>query len=352
MIRTLILCSAAVFIFMNGCDTRSSVASMPLPSHGVYILNEGTYQSRNAEISFYDPTSGTVYGNLYAAANADQALGDIANDIQVADGKLFIVVNYSRKVEVIAVGTNRKIASIPMIGEPRYIRIVSPTKAYVTNMDSTVSVLDLGTWTEVRRIRVGDYPEGILMAGNKLFVLNGGFGSGGTISVISVDADSVIATVATPDGPSYGVAGNDGRLYISCTGYSEYGHPENDTPGGVIVIDPVSLTVVDSLAIQGHPGKLAIDSLNTLYVLALSSTGSSSVWKIVTGPHVSVLNHALVSGSFYGIGIHATRGELYLADAGDYVTPGRVAIHTLNGTFVRGLRSGIGVAPNGFAFVP
>jgi hypothetical protein len=55
-------------------------------------------------------------------------------------------------------------------------------------------------------------------------------------------------------------------------------------------------------------------------------------------------NH--IDGAFYGIGIYPARQELYLADAGNFTTNGKVYIYSYDGTRKHELSSGIGIAPN------
>ena len=64
---------------------------------GVFVLNEGNFQFSNASLSFYDPQADTVANNLFYKVN-NAPLGDVAQSLALADGKLYIVVNNSNLI--------------------------------------------------------------------------------------------------------------------------------------------------------------------------------------------------------------------------------------------------------------
>ena len=351
MKRSLVPILLIVVLSVPACDTSTEPGPVASGPNGVFILNEGSFLSGNAEVSFHDPASGTTAGNLYAAANPGLTLGDVANAMVVDGERMYIVVNNSSRIEVMDVSTQRSLGRIALPGLPRQMAIGPDGRGYVTMQDSTVAVLDLQALTVVRSITTGPFPDGVVRAGNRIFVLNSGFGSGRTVSVIDGSADSVIATITTPDGPSYGALGPDGRVYVVCTGSTDYSDPSNDTPGALLVIDPASMQIVDSLTISGHPGKFAMDSEGTMFLLGPGAYPSTPVWKLRTVPSIEVVSSGLIQGNYYGIGLHERRREVFLADAGSFVTNGRVLVYSYTGEAVRTLTTGIGIAPNGFIVV-
>ena len=64
---------------------------------GVFVLNEGNFQFSNASLSFFDPQADTVCNNLFYKVN-NAPLGDVAQSLAMADGKLYIVVNNSNLI--------------------------------------------------------------------------------------------------------------------------------------------------------------------------------------------------------------------------------------------------------------
>lgn len=64
---------------------------------GLYLLNEGNMGSNKCTIDFFDTESSSYFRNIYAQQNPEvvKELGDVGNDIQIYDGKLFAVINCS-----------------------------------------------------------------------------------------------------------------------------------------------------------------------------------------------------------------------------------------------------------------
>ena len=340
-----------LILVLAGCDTATEPAPGGTGSDGVFILNEGAYLAGNAELSFYDISTGTVSGNLYSAANDGATLGDVANAMVRQGERLIIAVNNSARLDIVDILTHRSLGRIQLPGLPRQIAVAGSDKAYVTMQDSTIAIVDLQQMSYVRSISTGPFPDGVVRTQGRVFILNSGFGSGSSISVIDEASDSVVATIRTPDGPTYAALGPDGRIYTVCTGRSDFSDPSNDTPGAVLVIDPASFQIVDSLSIDGHPGKFVLDSMGSIYILGPGPYPSTPVWKLESVPSLRIVTTSLVEGSFYGIGINEGRKELYLADAGSFQTNGSVVITALDGSGRSVLNSGIGIAPHAFIVV-
>ncbi len=344
------VCAAAALWFsvLLGCDNATDPEPVLTGPNGVFILNEGAFRAGNAELSFLDDETGTVTGNLYASANNGQTLGDVANAMAMFEGRLFIAVNNSLRIDVIDATSHQSYGRIALPGLPRQIVVANERKAYVTMQDSTVAIIDPGTFSYVRSITTGPIPDGIIRAGGRIFVLNSGFGSGSSITVMDEASDSIIATIGTPMGPTHAAMAGDGRFLVVCTGFSDWSDPTNDTHGAVLLIDAAALAIIDSLTIEGHPGKLAVDASGTVFLLGPGQFPATPVWKLETSPSLRVISQSFIDGSFYGIGIHEERQEIMLADAGSFVTNGRVLIYDDSGTLRRTLTSGIGIAPASF----
>ncbi|MBQ26537.1 MAG: hypothetical protein CMH81_00115 [Nitrospiraceae bacterium] len=83
--------------------------------------------------------------------------------------------------------------------------VKSSTRAYVTNNSSgTVSVIDVDTNTVIATIPVEDAPNGVAITpdGTRAYVTNW---LSNTVSVIDVTTNTVVATIPVGDGPN-GVA--------------------------------------------------------------------------------------------------------------------------------------------------
>ena len=74
-------------------------------SKGVFILNEGGFNSANAEITYFDPTKDVSTTNpiqeIFKTANAGAQLGSVGQSMYFKGNKAYIVLNVSNKVEVV-----------------------------------------------------------------------------------------------------------------------------------------------------------------------------------------------------------------------------------------------------------
>ena len=135
-------------LFLFSCEKEKSNDPTTLfkaDSGGIYITNEGNFQSGNSSVTYYSPAKGLDYVDAYKGAN-NVALGDVCQSMNLINGKLYVVVNNSGKIEVCDPFSMRRIKTITGLTSPRYILPVSNTKAYVTDTYSNnISIINLNT---------------------------------------------------------------------------------------------------------------------------------------------------------------------------------------------------------------
>ncbi len=321
----------------------------PLATKAIYVVNEGNFGRNNSTLSYYIPDSNRVYQDVFAAVNG-RNLGDTGNDMVLYKDKGYIVVNNSQKIEVITLADNKSVGTILIPGSksPYKLAILSDTKAYVTNLfDNSVTAFNSTTLAITKdRIPVGNNPQGIAVANNKIYVCNSGFGLDSTISVIDPFTDAVIKTIVVGRSPSDISVDVDGELIVKCDGFSDFVNPSNDTPGSIVVINPltdaVTTTIPLPLATYGHPGRLAVSQTGVGYVIVKGGVMKFGT-KIKT-----ILSNPFVTGSFYGLGVDAVTERVYAANAKDYVQPGEVLIYDKAGLQVG--RFDTGIIPGTIAF--
>lgn len=150
---------------------------------------------------------------------------------------------------------------------PYGIAFASGSKAYVSLLlTGSVVPVDPATGSVGAPIPVGRSPQGVLAASGKIFVANTGFDFStfgydpGTVSVIDTATDAVIATLPVGMNPQALALAPNGEVHVVCTGdyFSAFGR--------VFIIDPVSVSVIDSLDIGGSPGFIAINSSGIGYL--------------------------------------------------------------------------------------
>jgi YVTN family beta-propeller protein len=189
------------------------------------------------------------------------SLGVFPNEVVVHGDRAWVVCSGSDEIHVVDLLTRTTLDTIPTGAgsNPYGIVVVSDARAYVTLLAANaVAPIDLVTGTLGTLIPVGRSPEGIAEADGRLFVTNSGFDFStfgydpGTVSVIDPVTNTVTHTLPVGLNPQGIDRAPDGRLHVVCTGnfFSVF--------GSAFVIDPAVPAVIDSLAIGGSPGFIAV----------------------------------------------------------------------------------------------
>ncbi len=216
---------------------------------GVYILNEGYYDSDNGTLSYFDLESKKMTNEFFVAANPGKKLGDVANDMGIYGSKLYITVNRSDKVEIMNAESGVVIKTVNVTA-PRYIAFHGK-HAFISSYTGKVSVLDTASMTVVKEIEAGRTSEQLAVSGDKVFVANAGWQDGTTggeydnrLSVIDANTLEKITDIE--------VANNIDRVYV-------------DAKGAVYVNATTIYDLID-WSIVLHPGRLFRINPSTLKI--------------------------------------------------------------------------------------
>ena len=219
-----------------------SVLLLPIAVRGqqtqaVFVGNQGNFSDANGTVTVYEPPTGAV------TQDAVPDLGTLVQSITLDGDRGYVMSNTAGAVDVFDLATHDRIAQITGVAHPRYMAVVAPGKAYVSNLFSgTVTVLDLDAHAVVGTIAVGFNPEDVAVRGGQAFVANFGFGSSTTVSVIDVATDQVVETMDVGcHGPRFLDVDADGDLWVVCAGEVQYNADftqiVNVVPGEVVVYD-------------------------------------------------------------------------------------------------------------------
>lgn len=325
-------------IFIASCSP--SVKSNQNDNNGsVLIFNQGGFNKGEASISVYDIETGIVQHNVFLARN-NRPLGDVfQSSVQIGD-LLYLVINNSKKIEVVDPTTVASIRTInlPAHISPRYLAPISLSEGFITSLFTDyIYKLNLNTGSITDSVNVGAGSEGIVFSNNRLFVaknLNNDFSTANGIVVIAASSGEIEKTIPTLPGPSMMVLNNN-DLWINATG--EWGM--ND--GGLVRINTVSRELVETIEFNASTGGLAFGKIdNAVYVL------SEGIIKYSINN--STLNR-LTSRPYYGINIYENNDVIiYAADAKNYSDNGVVMLLNNDGIVVDSVTAGI--VPFGFYF--
>ena len=307
---------------------------------GFYLLNEGNMGSNKSTLDYYDCETGEYQRNIFASANPNvpKELGDVGNDVRIYGSKLYAVINCSNKVEVMDKHTARRLGQID-IPNCRYIRF-HEGYAYVSSYAGPVELnpnyeqrgyvakVDTATFRVLGRCLVGFQPDELEIVGNKIYVAN----SGGymfpnyesTVSVIDIPSFTETRRIEVARNLHRLRADKRGNLWVSSRGdyYTQ--------PSRLYRIDLETETPADSLDIAVSHFYLDGDSLY-LYSVEWSYITMSNE---ITYGIVDVAKRQIVTRNFitdgteklikipYGILVHPQTKDIYVTDAKNYVSPG------------------------------
>ena len=346
----LFIVHCSLFIIMSGCRKEDPVIPEeiePLTPQtvttvvGFYLLNEGNMNMNKASLDYYDYASGTYHRNVYGQANpeATLGLGDVGSHMGVYGSKLYAVINCSNKVEVMDVNTTKRLKVID-VKNCRYITFTNG-KAYVSAFDGEVQLgevspngfvaeIDTATLTITRTVQVGRQPEELAAVGGKLYVANsGGYSPPNyerTVTVIDLNTFTKIKDIEVAVNLHRIKADDYGNLYVSSRG------DNFDTPSKLFVIDTQTDAVKKSYDITC--GNLTIAG-DTAYIIG-SELNITTYEQAISYSMINVKTETLLEGSFlpkgvsdllktpYGIAVDPVSKYIYITDATDYVSPGKL----------------------------
>lgn len=320
-------------------------------SPSVYITNEGNFGTGNGSLSIYNKSTNSVTNNIYSSSNGGALLGDVVQSMEYFDGKGYLCINNSAKIEVIDENTTH-IASIQAVS-PRYLKQVSPSKAYASDWGiNGIQVIDLVSNTISSTIDCGAGPEGIAVSNGFAYICNvGGWGLDSTVTVINTTNDIVETTIKIGDKPNSAVVDIDGNVWVLAGGYTDYDANWNvisETAGVLAKINTNTNTVeVEYLfPIGNHPEDLVINGAGDKLYYS-DGSGSKAVYEFgINDTELATI--PIINRSFYGLGYDPASNEIYGSDAVDFTQQGWVYRYATTGTLVDSFQ--VGIIPGSFAF--
>lgn len=333
--RIKILLTAIILsIFFYSCSKDNSTQPTPPITKGVFVINEGLYLQNNSEITFFDPATDQTITNFYSQKNG-KIIGDNANSMYIFGDKGYVAVDGSNKIEIINLndGSSVGIIDLGRQGSPREIFILNSNRGFVTSF-SKHSVIEFNptTLNITREIPVGRYPEGIAYSNYRLFIANSDLGNGNTISVIDLNSNSVIRTITVGRNPRFAGIANDGRIIIGCSG----DFFDANSIGGFYFIEPVNLTITDSILLKYHPQDYALTKDNFLFYINDKGVGRINL----TNKNVDTvfINGMIINDIFgiaYSIAFDEISQRLYIGNPKNFTQNGEVKIFDKNGNYMK-----------------
>ena len=291
---------------------------------GVYVINEGNFNWGNSSVTYIDLTDSVIAKDVFKSIN-DRGLGDVAEGMKIFNGKGFIVVNNSNKIEVVSLPSFKSVKTITGFNSPRAIEFIDSSKAYVTNLLKDISIVDLKSLTITKTISMPDWTEGIIRYKHWVFVTCVGQYTEpnsmrkAKLIVIDSDVDKIVDSIASGKEPVGIVLDKREKIWVLCTGgFDNYEAPT------LIRINP-DLMIAEKIFtfpnINDAPSRLCINSLgDTLYFLKDGIFQMPVTSSAIPGtPFIPSNGHL-----FYGLGIDPANGNIFVTDAIDFAQNGWV----------------------------
>ena len=316
---------------------------------GFYLLNEGNMGSNKATLDYYNFSTGIYTRNIYAERNphVPKEMGDVGNDIGIYNGKLWAVINVSNKIEVMDAETAVRLGQIE-IPNCRFIKF-HQGYAYVTSYAGPVVIdpnyeqlgfvakINTVTLEVVDRCLVGFQPDELEIVDGKIYVANSGgyMGAGATegyertVSVIDIATFTEEKRIDVAYNLERIKADSRGNLWVSSRG--DY----KGLPARLFFLDREKGAVTDTIPIAAT--NYWIDD-DLLYVYGTEFSYITNSWDITysivdtrTREIVTVAGvpkKIITDGTDreiekpYGIMVHPETKDIFITDAGNYVTPG------------------------------
>ena len=347
-------------VYMEDEDTGAKTEATEVL--GMYVLNEGNMGSNKCTLDFLDLSGETAHylRNIYAERNPNEVkeLGDVGNDAQIYGSKLWLVINCSNKVEVLGAKDAVKQGKID-VPNCRSVAF-HQGYAYVSSYVGPVNVsqdaplgqvykIDTLTLRTVAQVTVGYQPEELAVIGDKLYVAN----SGGymvpdydhTVSVIDLNTFTEERKIDVAPNLHRCRADRYGQLWVSSRG-DYYGEPshlcwlQKDASGQLQRMGRIDVVVSD-MCIVG----------DSLYYMGMQFNYETMKNERMLGI-INVATHEVVNRQLttakeadaiiqpYGIIVNPNGRDFYLMDAKNYVSSGELLHFKKDGTFDYKVRTG------------
>ncbi|MDR0205839.1 MAG: YncE family protein [Bacteroidales bacterium] len=333
---------------------------------GFYLLNEGNMGNNKSTLDYFNCETGTYHRNIYADVNPSvpKELGDVGNDIIIYGSKMYAILSCSNKIEVMEAKTAKRIGQVD-IPNCRNITFYD-SFVYITSYAGPVqhnptlqqagyvAKIDTASLQVLERCVVGQQPDGLAIANNKIYIANsGGYLSPNyenTVSIIDITSFTEIKRLVVAINIHRVCADKHGNIWVTSRG--DY----LNSPAKLYCIDSKSDKITDSIQIAAANFHLDGDKL----YLVGSGWNSSAMQDKSNFGIVDVVTKQIISTQFitdgteakignpYGISVNPITKDIYVTDAHYFVSPGTLYCFNKEGKKKWEVRTGD--IPGHFAF--
>lgn len=337
-----------VVLALGACkkDKLPPIVPQPNTTTGIYVLCEGLFSSAtgssNSSITYFDVATSVSQKDYFKTKNSID-LGVNANDLKQYGSKMYCTITGSKPenkdsyVEVISIATGKSLKRIPFSDAtkgflPRYVAFYQG-KAYVSGYDGFITKIDTASLNIESRIAVGGALEGLAIVNGKLYVTNSDHpyypnANNSSVSVVDLSTFTKLKDIPVSFNPTKIAATANGDLFVVTKG--KYGNvnfkPSLDKLSSVTDTKVQSLDAnLFTLNITGSKGFGIIEGVwplpNSLKTLNIS-TGVLGADFVTDGTVVS---------DYYGVTVNNLDNNVFVADANGYAPEGKLFCFSADG---------------------
>ena len=346
----------AIIVLLSGCMKEGSLPVSEIDlygSRGVFIINEGNYLYGNSSLSYYDIDSKQVINNIYSTANG-LPLGDVAFTMWLHKGKGYIVMNNSSCIHVVDANSMLQYGTIEKLPSPRHMLFLEDELALVSDLYArAITLVNPKTLETVGTIKTGtkslpfyQHPtEYLIKIENEIFTNAWSYDN--KVLVINSKSLSVTDSIEVGIQPLAMTKDKNNDIWIINDG--GYGSsPMGNEPPSIMRINTKTHSIslrLDFEHTTDWAGQIAANPTgdtiyficNHLYAMHINDT------RLPNKPILTRNNN-----TFRALGVDKKTGDIYLSDAGDYMSEGKVYRLKPNGTPIDTLN--VGIIPGNFCF--
>ena len=347
---TVVCCLLSLFSCMEWDYGLEEEFNTSTSGNGLFICNEGNFQYGNATLSYYDPETKIIENEVFYRANA-MKLGDVAQSMIIRDGIGWLVVNNSHVVFAIDINTFKEVGRITNFTSPRYMHFISDEKAYVTQIwDNRIFIVNPKRYEITGYIDIPDMTmesgstEQIVQYGKYVYVNCWSYQN--RIIKIDTETDEVVDELVVGIQPTSLVMDCNNKLWtVTDGGYegSPYGH---EAPS-LYRIDAETFTIEKQFKFKfgDAPSEVQLNGTkDKIYWI------NDDIWEMdVTADRVPVRPFLPYDGTiYYGLTVCPRTGDVYIADAIDYVQQGMVYRYSKDRNLID--KFYVGIIPGAFCW--
>lgn len=308
-------------------------------TNGIFIINEGGFGASNGSETFINP-AGEAEQTVFRNVN-DRFAGDVLQSITFTANKGYLVLNGSNTIEIVDEHTFENLSTFEHedLDKPRYMEVID-NKAYISVwgpydesfslIDSYILVVDMNSMTVVKKIDTDEGVERMLLVGNRLFAANYNYGASNTVAVINTADNTLVDQLELSSGPSDLVTDANGKVWVLCAGGNGMLYRINPTTLAIENEIELGFSPSGDLEISSDGTRLIYNDGNLIYEMAIDATSAPAQPWLETDVT-----------TVYGLAVDKSNGDLYITDALNFATEGKVFIYAADGSFKNSFVTGI-----------